>query len=175
MKVVIGSKNPVKITAVQEAFKKVWPDESFVFEGVEVQSGVSDQPMSDLESIAGATNRAERAMETAGADYGVGLEGGIQKIGDKWFDCGWIVILSKEGKKGIGSSLRMETPPQMMELINQGMELGYVVDRLFNATNTKQGAGHFGLMTNNAIDRKSGYRDAIIAALAAFINPQIFE
>jgi len=31
MKVAIGSKNPVKLAAVEEAFKKVWPDQKFDF------------------------------------------------------------------------------------------------------------------------------------------------
>lgn len=175
MNVAIGSKNPVKIAAVQEAFKKVWPDKTFAFIGVDVPSGVSDQPMSDEESIKGATNRAKLARQQLGADFGVGLEGGLQEIKGKWFDCGWIVVINKENRMGIGSSARIQTPAKMMEHIHKGMELGHVNDLFFNQENTKHGAGHFGLMTNNAITRQSGYRDGVIMALARFIQPQLFE
>ncbi|HVZ58518.1 MAG TPA: inosine/xanthosine triphosphatase [Patescibacteria group bacterium] len=174
MKVAVGSKNPVKIAAVKEAFVKVWPDREFEFIGTEVDSGVPDQPMSDNESIIGATNRALRAKSFVSADYGVGLEGGIQKIGEKYFDCGWIVVIDKKGQRGIDSSIRMEVPPKMMELIHQGTELGKVVDIVFRTNNAKHNQGHFGLMTGNAITRKEGYRDGVITALAAFINPDIF-
>ena len=76
MKVAIGSKNPVKIEAVKEAFGKVWPDQDFEFIGIEVPSGVPDQPMSDEESIKGATTRANNALDRLNADFGIGLEGG---------------------------------------------------------------------------------------------------
>lgn len=175
IRVAIGSKNPVKIEAVKEAFAKVWTDQKFEFIGVEVPSGVPDQPMSDEESIKGATTRASNAFKSQDADFGVGLEGGLQKIGERWFDCGWIVVVDKKGKMGVGSSLRLEAPAKMMELIQQGIELGKVNDIFFKKENSKHDQGHFGLMTNNAVTRKEGYRDGIIAALSAFIHPELFE
>lgn len=175
MKVAIGTKNPVKIAAVEEAFHKVWPEKEFGFIGVEVASGVSDQPMSDEESITGATNRAKMALEKEGAGFGVGLEGGLQKIGDRWFDCGWIVVLDNKDNKGVGASIKMEVPLKMMKHIHEGIELGKVVDIVFQVENSKHSQGHFGLMTGGTISRKEGYRDGVIAALAAFINPDIFE
>ncbi len=175
MKVAIGTKNPAKISAVEQAFTKVWPDRQCEFIGVEVVSSVSDQPMTDEESIIGATNRAKSAMEKVQADFGVGLEGGLQKIGNQWFDCGWIVILDKKEHRGIGSSIKMEVPPKMMRYIHEGIELGKVVDIVFHVENAKHSNGHFGLMTANAITRVEGYRDGVIAALAAFINPEVFK
>ena len=62
-KVAVGSKNPVKIEAVRLAFKTAWPRKEWAVEGVEVDSGVPDQPMSDEESICGARNRAQRSLE----------------------------------------------------------------------------------------------------------------
>ena len=174
MKVAIGSKNPVKIAAVREAFTKVWPEKAFHFEGVDVSSGISDQPMSDEESFSGAKNRAERAMKEIEADFGVGLEGGLQQIGEKWFDCGCIVVVDRHFKKGYASSIRMETPPKMMELIHKGIELGKVNDIIFGLENSKHGEGHFGLMTKGVITRQHGYTDAVVAALAAFIHPELF-
>jgi len=174
MKVAIGTKNPAKISAVEQAFKKVWPDIQFEFIGVEVISRVSDQPMTDEESIKGAINRAKAALEEEQADFGVGLEGGLQRIGTQWFDCGWIVILDKKEHLGIGSSIKMEVPPKMMKYIDEGIELGKVVDIVFNVKNAKHSNGHFGLMTANAITRVEGYRDGVISALVPFINPDVF-
>jgi inosine/xanthosine triphosphatase len=174
-KVAVGSTNPVKIEAVRRAFETIWPGESWEVVGVEVESGVSDQPMRDIESVQGARNRARRALRALDADWGVGLEGGLQEVAGKWFDCGWIVVIDQEGREGIGSTARIETPPKMMALIRQGMELGEVNDVVFGGHNTKQAEGHFGLMTNNAITRTAGYRDGVIMALARFIHPHLFE
>lgn len=174
IKVAIGSKNPVKINAVKEAFRLVWPEKRFTFEAIELPSGVSDQPMSDEESIIGARNRAKRSREILSAEYGVGIEGGMQKIGNKWWDCGVIVVQRKDGKEGTASSIRMEVPTKILNLIMQGMELGKACDLIFNKKNSKQNMGHFGLMTNGVISRQQGYRDGVIAALAVFLHPDLF-
>lgn len=173
MKIAVGSKNRVKIEAVRQAFVALWPDEKWQVEGVDVGSGVSDQPMSDEESIKGAHNRARKALKELGADYGVGLEGGLQKTGDHWLDCGWIVVVDKEGNEGIGSTVKMIVPKKMMDLIHKGEELGVVCDIVFDMKDLKQGVGHFGLMTKNQITRTTGYRDGVIAALSYFVHPNL--
>jgi inosine/xanthosine triphosphatase len=132
--------------------------------------------MSDEETIRGARNRAQAALESAPtAEYGVGLEGGIQQIGEEWFDCGWIVVKRRDGEEGIGSSIRMHTPHKMIKMIDQGLELGEIIDQIFEVQNAKQGDGHFGLMSNNVITRTSGYTDGVVAALVAFLHPNLFK
>jgi inosine/xanthosine triphosphatase len=175
MKVAVGSTNPVKIAAVKEAFSSVWPEKEWDVEGVSVSSGVSDQPMSPEESIKGAKNRAKRALAALHADFGVGLEGGLQKVGKYWFDCGWIIVCDREGTIGISTSIWMHTPAKMMKYIKKGLELGHVDDLFFKQTNSKQLNGHFGLMTNDIITRSHAYRDAVTSALARFIHPEIYE
>lgn len=173
--IAVGSKNPVKITAVRNAFKKVWPSKKWHIFGVSVDSGVSLQPLTDAESIAGAKNRAHVARKISGATYGVGLEGGLQQINGLWFDCGWIVVADKKGVEGIGSTVRVHTPQAMMDQIKKGYELGEVIDMLFQTSNARQKEGHFGLMTNNHITRTRGYTDGVIMALSRFMHPQLFS
>jgi inosine/xanthosine triphosphatase len=175
MKIAVGSLNPVKIEAVRQAFTQVWPKIRWQVTGIAVASGVSAQPMSDLESITGAQARAIKAYQKLSAAYGVGLEGGVQAIGDLWFDCGWAVVYRADGIEGLGSTARIITPPKMMALLKQGQELGDVVDHFFNTQNSKQAKGHFGLMTNGAIDRTRGYADGVVMALARFLHPELFD
>lgn len=58
-RVIVASTNPVKINAARRAFERLFPDDQFEVVGEEVKSGVSDQPMSDEETLRGATNRAD--------------------------------------------------------------------------------------------------------------------
>jgi inosine/xanthosine triphosphatase len=174
MRVAVGSKNPVKVEAVRLGFQAVWPERAWDVEGVDVASDVSNQPMSIQESIRGARNRARKAMTALHADFGVGLEGGIFAEGEFFFDGGWMVILDKDGREGVGSTVQMVVPKKMMELINEGKELGEVNDIIFKQDNSKHAGGHFGLMTNNAITRTEGYKDGIIVALARFVHPHLF-
>lgn len=175
MKVAVGSHNPVKIEAVRIAFSTVWPDEHWEVFGTAVSSGVADQPMSDEESIRGAGNRARAAREISRADWGVGLEGGLHEINGQYFDCGWVTVIDAVGSEGIGSTVRILTPPKIMELIHGGKELGEANDMVFGTANSKQQEGHFGLMTRNAITRTGGYRDGVIVALSRFVHPHLFE
>lgn len=175
MKIAVGSTNPVKIKATEQAFTKVWPIKKLQVVGVEVSSGVSHQPMSDEEAIKGATTRAKRALQMEKADFGVGLEGGLHQFQGNWFDTGWIVIFGKNGKKGIGSTIRMLNSPKIIKMVKKRIELGHVDDIVFKTKNSKHGDGHFGLMTKNALTRTSAYRDGVISALVRFINPQLFE
>lgn len=50
MKIVIASKNPVKMTAALEGFRSLFPHQEFEIAGVSVPSGVRDQPLSDAET-----------------------------------------------------------------------------------------------------------------------------
>ena len=60
MKILVGSKNPVKIKSVEEAFSLYF--QNFSVEGIEVNSGVPVQPIND-ETYIGAQNRAARLKE----------------------------------------------------------------------------------------------------------------
>lgn len=175
MKVAVGSKNPVKIEAVERAFETVWPKRRWNVVGVEVSSGVSDQPMTDIESIKGATNRAKKSLKKLNSEFGVGLEGGLQKLGERWFDCGWVVVVDSTGKVGYGSSVRIEVPSKIMKLINAGKELGDANDIVFKKKNSKQAEGYFGLMTKGAITRAGGYKEGVIMALSRFIQVKVFD
>ena len=143
--------------------------------GCSVPSGVSSQPMSDTETRMGARQRAQRARLAHDADFGVGLEGGLHLIDDRWFNSGWVCVVDREGREGIGTTIRMIVPPALMRLIQGGHELGDACDIVFKDRNSKQGVGHFGLMTNGAIDRTGAFRDAIIAALAIFLHQDLME
>ena len=44
LRVAVGSKNPVKLAAVRQAFFRAFPDRPLVCVGHDVPSGVSDQP-----------------------------------------------------------------------------------------------------------------------------------
>lgn len=174
-KVSVGSQNPVKIDAVQEAFSKIWPEKQWVTKGVDVPSGVADQPVTDDESIKGAITRAKRAMSKSPADFSVGLEGGLQKIGQNWYESGWAAVLNKKQTLATGSSIKMLVSNDIIAMIKEGKELGEVTDIIFKKQNSKKEMGYFGLMTKGAYTRKDAYRDGVISSLVRFLHPKMFE
>ena len=171
----VGSANPAKIEAVSQAFHRVFPRINWAIEPIEVDSGVSPQPLTDTEAIIGAKNRAIQAQQKVSATYHIGLEGGLSHIAGTWFASGWAVVVDHTGRMGVGASAKVEVPAPIMVHIHRGRELGQAIDLFFDTTDARLSTGHFGLMTRNHITRISGYADGVIMALAKFLHPGKFS
>lgn len=172
IKVVIASGNPVKINAVKIGFSQMFGDVQFEFEGIEVPSEVQDQPMDNSTTLAGAVNRAKNAEAAKQqAQYWVGIEGGIEKTDGEMEAFAWVVIRSKKGigKAKTGTFL---LPREIIQLIEEGKELGEADDIVFGHTNSKQKNGAVGILTDNAVDRTTLYAQAVMLALIPFRNPR---
>ena len=172
MKVVVASRNPVKIGATEQAFAKLFPDQTLDMVSVDVASGVSDQPTSDEETRVGARNRAMAASDVLPeADYWVGLEGGVEVVDEQLMAFAWMAIKGSNGKIGEARSATLPLPPAVKELVDSGMELGDANDKVFSTINSKQGGGAYGLLTNGLYTRESIYTQTLIIALTTFVNP----
>lgn len=176
MKILVGSKNPVKIEAVKEALSNYF--ENIEAHGIDVDSGVSSQPINE-ETFLGAQNRAMRLKEIndkqkIGADFFVGIEGGIIKHFDKWFAFGCMCIADKEGKTAFGTSPHFELPLAIVKKLLNGIELGDVMDEIQNQENTKQKNGAIGFFTNGVVNRKELYVEGLKVAIIPFLHKNIF-
>ena len=174
-KVIIASKNPVKINAVSNAFKEMFPTESFDVEGVSVTSGVNKQSQNDSETLQGALNRIEIASKTTEADFWVGIEGGIEEKNSDMEAFAWVVVKAKDGKFGKSRTGTFFLPPKIAELIKQGKELGEADDIVFGRINSKQENGAVGILTNNIVDRTKYYTEAVVLALIPFKNKHLYS
>ena len=172
IKVVVASKNPVKVNAVLRGFSLFFRE--VIVEKVEVNSGVSDQPLSDEETRIGALTRAKNAkISRENADFWVGIEGGIEPGDNGLAAFAWVVILSGD-KRGESRTTTFQLPTKVAALIAQGYELGHANDIVFGQTNSKQKHGAVGLLTKNQVDRTALYQQAVQLALVPFINPELF-
>lgn len=174
-KIVLASQNPVKIHATFNGFAAIFPERAFKVRSVSVPTGVSAQPMSSEETLAGAMNRAHGAREIHGdAEYWVGIEGGVEQNGAELEAFAWVFIISNRltGKGRTGSFF---LPTEVAELVRQGKELGQADDIVFGESNSKQKNGAIGLLTGNVIDRTRLYEQAVILALIPFLNPALFR
>ena len=169
--VVIASKNPVKINATEKAFEDVFTD-SFEFEGISTDSLVSDQPLSDKETLQGATNRLKNVQHVK-ADYYVSIEGGIDLLDNNYEAFAWVVI-SDNNKISKAKTATFPLPLKISDLIKQGYELGEADDIVFNRSNSKQKNGAVGILTDNLINRTDYYKHAIILALIPFTNSKLY-
>lgn len=164
--VIIASANPVKVEVAKLAFTAIFPDESFEFIPHGSESGVSDQPMSEQETVQGARNRLAFVKQTyPDADYYVGQEGGVFEEDNVMKEMAYIIIADKDGHKGVGKTATFIVPPKIAELVHGGMELGQATDKFFGLNNSKHQNGLIGSLTDNHITRTQLYWPAAIIAL----------
>lgn len=177
MKVLVGSTNPVKIEATRDAFSNYFDSVDVI--GVKVDPKVPKQPIEE-DTFRGAHNRAVELkrtndVEKLGAEFFVGIEGGITKRHSRWFDFGAVCVMDNQGRVGFGTSAHFELPKRVVErLLDHGDELGDVMDTITNEKNIKQKAGAVGFFTKNIVDRKALYVHGIVMALAPFMNKDLY-
>ena len=177
MRIIVGSQNPVKLEAVSVAFASFFQEVCFEVQPVSVPSGVSTQPLSDAETLTGATNRAKAARELEGdADFWVGIEGGLHPSPGEvnaYLSFSWVVVLGRN-QIGRGRSASYELPKAISDLIRQGMELGDADDLIFGVSGSKRDSGGVGLLTEGRVTRSQFYAEAVKLALIPFVNPELF-
>ncbi len=172
-RVAVGSRNPVKLAAVRAVLERVQP--ALQLDGVEVASGVPDQPMGDEETQRGARNRAIAALQLTGAELAIGLEGGVVELADgRMRSCAWAVVVDRDGQEGMGGSLSMPLPDLVSARIRAGEELGHAMDAIANTVGTKHGRGAVGILTAGLIDRRGAYEPMVAYALAPWLAPALF-
>lgn len=179
VKIIVASRNPVKLEAVRQGFESMgfaYPD----ITGINVSSGVSDQPITDDETLVGAKNRAENLRkEFPDADFRIGIEGGIQAHDNHYEAFAWIYISwnkVQDSAEGFGQSRTssFQLPPAVKQLMQEGHELGTANDLIFGQSNSKQKGGAVGILTNNTITRTQLYRQAVQLALIPYQNRNIY-
>jgi inosine/xanthosine triphosphatase len=172
--VIVGSKNPVKIGCVREAFSQAFGIVCQV-EGVDAHSAIPAQPRSESETLLGAKNRASHAKTLVPeADYWVGIEGGVDEDSQGMYAFAWIYVMHRSGKGGQSKTGTFYLPPQVVALIQDGMELGHADDLVFQAQNSKQKGGSVGLLTQGLITREAYYQQAMVLALIPFLNELLY-
>ena len=171
MNVIVASHNPAKLSAAEQAFRRVFPGTEITVIPLGVPSGIKDQPDSDDETRHGALNRVRGAHEAhPQADFWVGMEGGLERIDGHWLASAWMAVRDPQGKEGLARTPTLPLPPPICELLDGGLELGDANDRVFATHNSKQKGGAFGLLTDGRQTRGGVYAQTIELALIPLIH-----
>lgn len=174
LRIIVGSKNPVKVGCTREAFTQAFGNVGLV-EGVDALSNIQAQPRSEEETLLGAKNRATHAKSLVPeADYWVGIEGGVDEDTQGMYAFAWIYVLHRSGKSSQSKTGTFYLPPRVVALIQDGMELGHADDLVFQAQNSKQQGGSVGLLTHGLITREGYYQQAMVLALIPFLNESLY-
>lgn len=173
----VGTTNKAKLDSVSTVVNTCFPNETHEVVAISTVSSVSDQPMSAEETQKGSVHRAKEALRLCErADFGVGIEGGLEHISSKWFECGWMTIIERAtDRMGIGSSARFEMSSVLMDpIINEGKELADIIDDLTGEKDVRSGLGAMGVLTGGHLGRAAAYEHGLMFALAPFLSDKKF-
>ena len=169
MVIIVGSKNPSKKRAVEEAFNELG------LSNIEVlchdsESGVANKPIG-YEIIRGADNRNDESRKYAiqnniKFDYLCAIEGGfsIDENGLP-FVVTYVIIEDKYGKKSTGKSLGLRLRKDMWDFIKSGGSLNELIAELTGDKKNKELQGITGYLTNGKFRRDIVDKDAVISAM----------
>jgi inosine/xanthosine triphosphatase len=170
MRIHVGSTNPNKVGAVQDVFATYPQFAGAEIVGVEVETGVSEQPMTLAETVAGATNRAKACFN--GADVGIGIEGGHMEVPGAG-PMNLQVCAIFDGKRVYhGLSSAFGIPEAVADLMNGGATLDAAVHRmgLTDNPNLGKGMGVSGLFTGGRVTRRALAAQSVQMAIIHIAN-----
>lgn len=168
MKIIIGSKNPTKITAVKNSFQHLESE----FISLDVQSGVSEQPFSDEETIKGAINRAKGALEQGNGDIGIGLEGGVHETSHGLLLCNWGALATLDMEPIVAGGARFLLPEEVAVRLRTGEELGPVMEDYAKKKNVSKQEGAVGVFTNGMVNRAEMFTHVMKLLVGQFTYQQ---
>lgn len=177
-KIIVGSKNTVKVSAVRETVANYKCLANAEVIGIAVSSGVSDQPLSLEETIQGAKNRAQAAYQAG--TLCIGLEGGLMKIptsNDEYMHISICSIFDGQ-QHHLGMSSGFRIPKVVSSLIvGEGLDLNQAMKKCGFTDNPQLGAseGTVGLFTNGRIPRKAYCKQSLTTALISIEQPKYFK
>ena len=111
--------------------------------------------------------------ENPRGSFWVGIEGGAQRRGDGIEVFAWIVIQDVY-REGLSRTSTFSLPPGIVQLLDQGIELGHANDLFFGESHSKQKGGAVGSLTNQMLSRTEYYIQPVLLALVPFLKPELY-
>ncbi|MBU5593706.1 DUF84 family protein [Amphibacillus sp. MSJ-3] len=153
--IIVGSLNKAKIRAVESVFS------GSIVIGEQAPSGVSNQPMTDQETLTGAINRAKYCQKSERGVIGIGLEGGVMEFNNQLLLCNWGALVDQVGNVYIASGARLPLPDPISKALQTGLELGEIIDQYAKQSDVRNNQGTIGFLTNNEVSRSEMFEHVV--------------
>ncbi|HKW42903.1 MAG TPA: inosine/xanthosine triphosphatase [Thermoplasmata archaeon] len=167
----VGTANPVKLRAVRAVFRSLgWPAR---VSSVRVPTEVPDQPFGP-EAIRGALARARAALGRG--DFGVGIEAGLiwEPDASEYFAVQYCAILDRAGRVSVGHGPGFDYPPDIMQLVKNGLTVGQAMERLTGIRQIGSNDGAIGYLTEGRLKRDALTASAVLMAMVPRIRRNLY-
>lgn len=161
MKIILGSNSRDKLEALETALQQLHLN--LKVEGVVVDSEITDQPLDREITLKGAKNRVRNARKAKpGADFWIGLEGGLHDYGEGYHLVTYANLIYKSGNEYVGEGVEIHLPESVSEEVKAGGWFGDAI-RLFAKDHE---------IDKNLITRKTPFIEAIQNAYANYLKAE---
>lgn len=157
MKIALGSTSTDKRAILQAALDGRLAYDSI--KGVDVDSEITDQPLSVEVTTKGACNRACNAYSATHADLSIGLEGGLDEI-DGLYHLICVVAVYDGNEIKTGQSDPLPLPIEVSDQVKQGHQFGQAIRKYATLFPHDESV-------NELISRHQSFTQAILQVLAA--------
>jgi inosine/xanthosine triphosphatase len=187
MYVIVGSKNPGKITAVNNVCTKFFPGIQIKMFSYNSSSNVPKQPIGLDIVINGAINRASNASEYIQSQswfqdspdvyFAVGIEAGLVPIPNTitgYLDFQFCAIMDQEKHLTLGSGSGWEYPPKVIQQVldDPTLEIGTIMAEISGDSQIKYKNGAIGYYSKNILSRPIITEQCVEMALIPFLNKE---
>jgi inosine/xanthosine triphosphatase len=159
--IVLGTASKDKLKILEDYLAS--HDKTFKIVQVQADSGVSDQPISEEETIKGAKTRAKNAYKSGKYELAIGLEGGLVKH-NKLYHLICIACIYNGKKYFLGISKSLPLPQKVSSAIEDGVEFGEQIRIYANSLENMHDQIH------EIISRKKSFTSAINVAFSKLQN-----
>jgi len=168
MKIVLGSTSKAKKEILDKALRNSIKGK-YEIVGINADSEISDQPLSEDETVKGAVNRARNAFkQVPDADFAVGLEGGLNKVdGANYFLVCGTAIVDNTQKAYIGVGGQLELPKEVSDRISNNEQFGEAIREYEAKNKTDQNVAP---LVESIISREASFIQAINNAYLSYKN-----
>lgn len=170
MKIAVGSRNPVKVKAVENIFSRLYG--IVEVDGVAAASGVPAQPFGE-DTITGAVNRAKNAFAPEKFDLSVGIEAGLFNVNGFTIDLQYCAIYDGSWVT-LGCGSGFEYPSIVLNEVLSGKEVGDVMSAVAGVENLGEKEGAIGFLSRGMLTRTRLTEQSVFMALIPRLNPHLY-
>ena len=170
-KIVIGTTSAPKIKYLKEVLGDLKLKADLF--PVQVESEVSEQPITTKETERGSINRAKSAFEKIkDVDFAIGIEVGYHKEEGGYEMFCWVTVIGKDGYQISSQSHKFFLPKYYQEVLNKGLEMSVNLEGYAQNIKVKNHPKkHIDEMVRH---RKPFIENALKNALIQYLNKEDF-
>lgn len=173
-KIVLTSKNPVKLSVVKNTVEQILPDISFEYVPLDLDAKNAELFGKELIVNYMIDILAKAREFVSGAEYYVCMQGGMEDTGSEMHETAYVMVSDSTGRSEISRCSTFRVPTQVANEVRNGKDFAKSVDEFFKVQDTKTAGGFVSILTKGIVNKESHYSQPFTIALSTLVQKSWF-